>query len=489
VTDRLKILMLASEMIPYAKTGGLADVMGALPAALRALGHEVRSVMPRYRSVEPKRFGLRRIGEVSVPLGDRRVTAEVSQIPTKGEPEVLFLNQPRYFDRENLYGTPRGDYPDNNERFTFYAKAALEAIARLGWAPDVVHAHDWQSGLALAVLALGGADAGTYASSGRIFTIHNLAYQGNFEPDVLDLAGLPHSCFHPDGSEFYGKLSFLKAGIVYADVITTVSRKYAEEIQTPEYGCGMEGILRVRKEDVTGILNGVDYTQWDPRHDKYLPTSYSPEDLAGKRVCKRALLDRMKLPAALADKPLVGMITRLVDQKGMDLVAQSIDRIFALDVGFVLLGTGEAHYHALFEEIAKRYKGRAAIQLSFDEGLAHQIEAGVDMFLMPSRYEPCGLNQIYSLRYGTIPVVRATGGLDDTIVPYDARTGGGTGFKFHDYSAVAMLETLSEAVNVWRKDRKRWEALMREGMGRDLSWSTSARQYVEVYRRAMRRRC
>ncbi len=488
MTDRLQILMLASEMIPYAKTGGLADVVGALPAALRALGHEVRVVLPRYRSVDPKRFRLRRLGEVSVPLGGRTVTAAVDQVPPDGAPEVLFLEQPRYFDRENLYGTPRGDYPDNGERFAFYARAALEAIARVGWSPDVVHAHDWQSGLALAYLALGGPDPRPYAAAGRLFTIHNLAYQGNFDRSVLDFAGLSPSCFHPDGPEFYGKLSFLKAGIVYADVITTVSRKYAEEIQTPEYGCGMEGILRAHGGDLIGILNGVDYGEWDPRHDKHLSASYSSEDLSGKRVCKRALLDRMKLPAALAAKPLIGMITRLADQKGMDLVAPSIDRIFALDAGLVLLGTGDTRYHALFEGIAKRYKGRAAIQLSFDEGLAHQIEAGADIFLMPSRYEPCGLNQIYSLRYGTVPVVRATGGLDDTIEPYDPATGGGTGFKFHDYTAAAMLEALAAAVDLWRKDPSRWQALMREGMRRDLSWSASARRYVEVYRRVMRRR-
>ena len=488
MTKPLRILMLASEMIPYAKTGGLADVIGALPAALRALGHEVIVVIPRYRGIEPGRYKMKRIGEVQVPLGDRVIGAGVDQVPGDGDPTVLFIDRKSYFDREALYGTPQGDFPDNAERFAFFGRAALAACTLLSWTPDVVHAHDWQAGLAPALLAYNLCPPGRFAKAGRVFTIHNLAYQGSFEPAALDLAGLPPSSFTPEGVEFFGKISFLKAGIVYSDAITTVSRKYAEEIQTPEFGCGMEGILTRRKADLAGILNGVDYAEWDPRHDPDLPAHYGPEDLSGKRKCKEALLARVGLPAALLKKPLIGMIGRLADQKGMDLVAASIRKILALDTGMVILGSGDARYHRLLAEVAKRESGRAAIVLAFDNALAHQIEAGSDIFLMPSRYEPCGLNQIYSLRYGTVPVVRATGGLDDTIEPFDPRTGSGTGFKFHDYTAEAMLEALTAAVTLWRSDRERWEGLLREGMRRDFSWHASARRYVEVYRQAIRRR-
>jgi starch synthase len=488
VTKPLRILMLGSEMIPYAKTGGLADVVGALPAALRALGHEVIVVLPRYRGIEPGRYKMKRIGEVQVPLGNRVVGARVDQLPEEGTPYVLFVDHKEYFDRDTLYGTPHGDFPDNGDRFAFFARAALAACALLSWTPDVVHAHDWQTGLAPALLAYNLCHPKRFAKAGRVFTIHNLAYQGNFDPSLLDLTGLPPACFKPEGLEFYGQVSFLKAGLVYSDVITTVSRKYAEEIQTPEFGCGMEGILAHRRSDLVGILNGVDYAEWDPRHDEYLPAHYTPQDLSGKRKCKEALLARLGLPLDLVHKPLVGMIGRLADQKGMDLVAASIDEILGLGVGVVILGSGDARYHRLLTDVAKREAGRAAIVLAFDNALAHQIEAGSDIFLMPSRYEPCGLNQIYSLRYGTIPVVRATGGLDDTIEPYDARTGAGTGFKFHDYSAEAMIGSLSEAVALWKGDRERWEALMREGMRRDFSWTASARRYVEIYRQAIRRR-
>ncbi len=488
MTRPLRVLMLGSEMIPYAKTGGLADVVGALPAALRALGHEVVVVIPRSRGVEPGRFPLRRIGEVQVPLGDRVVGAGVDQIPEEDAPRVLFIDHPAYFDREALYGTPQGDYPDNGERFAFFARAALAACALLPWTPDVVHAHDWQAGLAPALLAHRLCLPDRFAKTGRVFTIHNLAFQGNFDPAILALTGLPASAFRPEGLEFFGKVSFLKAGLVWSDIITTVSRKYAEEIQTPEFGCGMEGVLARRKGDLVGILNGVDYAEWDPGHDREIPAPYGPEDLSGKRKCKEALLSRLGLPPGLLRKPLVGMIGRLADQKGMDLVAESIDRILALGVGMVILGSGDARYHHLLADLAKREAGRAAIVLAFDNALAHQIEAGSDIFLMPSRYEPCGLNQIYSLRYGTVPVVRATGGLDDTIEPYDPATGSGTGFKFHAYSADAMLASLSEAVALWKGDRGRWEALMREGMRRDFSWNASARRYVETYRKAIRRR-
>ncbi len=484
----LRVLMIASEMIPYAKTGGLADVVGALPAALRALGHEVVVVLPRYRGIEPGRYRMKRIGEIQVPIGNRVMGAGVDQLPDEGSPWVLLIDHKDYFDRDSLYGTPQGDFEDNGERFAFFARAALAACVLESWTPDVVHAHDWQSGLVPAMLAHNLCHPGRFTKAGRVFTIHNLAYQGNFDRALLDFTGLPPSSFRPEGLEFYGKMSFLKAGLVYSDVITTVSRKYAEEIQTPEFGCGMEGILSHRRDDLEGILNGVDYADWDPRHDPDIPAHYTPEDLSGKRKCKEALLARLDLPLDLLHKPLIGMIGRLADQKGMDLIAATIDEILGLDVGMVILGSGDARYHHLLTEVARREAGRAAIVLAFDNALAHQIEAGSDIFLMPSRYEPCGLNQIYSLRYGTIPVVRATGGLDDTIEPYDPYTGAGTGFKFHEYSAEAMLESLSEAVALWKGDRERWEGLMREGMRRDFSWTASARRYVEVYQQAIRRR-
>ena len=493
MTQPLRILMLASEMRPYAMTGGLSDVMGALPAALRGLGHDVLAVLPRYRGITPDRFPIEHLAELEVPFGGRALVAGMEGAPFEGapegsEPRVLFVDRRDFYDRDGLYGTPEGDYADNAARFAFYAKAALAACDRAGFTPHVIHAHDWQAGLAPALIRYGAASAARFEKAGRVFTIHNLAFQGNFDRGVLDLAGIPQSAFTLEGLEFYGRASFLKAGIVASDLITTVSRRYAEEIRTPEFGFGMEGILNHRKADLVGILNGVDYSQWDPRREVHIAAPYSAEDLSGKRACKAALLARLGLPAGLMDKPLIGIITRLADQKGMDLVAEAIDRILALDVGFALLGSGDARYHAIFEEVGRRHAGRAAIVLGFDNALAHQIEAGSDLFLMPSRYEPCGLNQIYSLRYGTVPVVRATGGLDDTIEAFDPKTGSGTGFKFREYTSAAMLQALAEAVALWRGDRRRWEALMREGMRRDYSWPASARNYVEVYERAIAKR-
>jgi len=467
--------MVSSEAAPLAKTGGLADVVGALPAALKEVGDEVAVVVPRYGSIDLK--GTRRVYDgIAIHLGLARHDVAIYQAPA--DFPFYLVDCPLLFDRKGLYGESGMDYPDNHIRFAVFARAAL-AVARVLFRTEIFHCHDWQAGLVPALLRSSFATDPTFLGVKTLFTIHNLGYQGLFPKAALAEAALDPDLYRPDGLEFFGQISYIKGGIAFADALSTVSPTYAREIQTPEYGFGLDGALRARAGVLSGILNGVDYRQWSPEIDTYLPAHYSVDDLAGKRVCKQRLIEEFGLPQAAMDRPLVGIVSRFTRQKGTDILAEVAGQMVADDVYLVALGSGEPEYEAFFSHMAAAHPGRIAVRLGFDNGLAHRIEAGADMFVMPSRYEPCGLNQIYSLRYGTVPVVRATGGLDDTIEE-------GTGFKFREYSGQALLGAVRAAVGAF-SDGVAWQDTMRRGMRKDFSWKASATLYSALYRRLLGR--
>ena len=475
--------MIGSEAVPFAKTGGLADVLGALPPAIARLGWDVTLVLPRYRDVAA--------GSLvdTFPVGIGGYTREIGffEAPLSGGARAILVDCPDLFDREELYA-PRGSpgYPDNARRFGMLVRAALEFTARRGQRPSVVHGHDWQAGLAPVYLKTLYASHPILGGVPSVFTIHNLAYQGLFEPDWLPRVDLGWEQLTVNRLEFWGRFSFLKGAIEDAAVITTVSRTYANEIQTPEFGFGFDGILRDRRDDLFGILNGIDTAEWDPRHDAFLPAPFGPEALEGKLAAKRAILARSGLPddGSSIARPLVGMISRMVDQKGFDLIEEVAGTLSRLDATFVVLGTGDARYQDLWTDLAARHPQRIAAHIGFDEGLAHLIEGGADIFLMPSRFEPCGLNQMYSLRYGTLPVVRAVGGLADTVRDYVPADPASTGFVFTDYTGRALLEALHRALALYREPDS-WRAVQRAGMGEDNSWDHSAREYVTIYEKAI----
>jgi starch synthase len=482
-----KVLFASPEVVPFAKTGGLADVAGTLPVALRAMGCDIRIIMPFYRMVESVAAERTLIVEgLEIAVGNKIYAGDVWETKLAQSVPVYLIKCDEFFDRGSLYGTAKGDYRDNAERFIFFSRCALEACMKLGFAPDIVHCHDWQSGLIPAYLKTIYRNKPCFLKTGSIFTIHNIAYQGLFDRAAFNLTGLPGRLFSIDGLEYWGNMSILKAALMFSDIINTVSKKYSEEIQTPEFGYGMEGILAMRKSDLYGILNGVDYEEWNPEEDKYIAAHYSSTDLNGKQTCKEDLLKEYKLPASLGSKPLLGVISRLADQKGFDLLAEIIDELMTINLGFVLLGTGEQKYHDLFIAIGKKYPKRAGIKIAYNNAIAHKIEAGCDLFLMPSRYEPCGLNQIYSLKYGTVPVVRATGGLDDTIVDYNESDGRGNGFKFTEYSAQAFLHSINRALKIYANKTK-WARLVKNCMAHNFSWEQSARQYMELYGKALQK--
>jgi len=484
----LRVVFATPEAVPFAKTGGLADVAGALPKFLQPLGCDVRLIMPYYRMVRDSGLPLQYLGEeIDVPMGNEMIKADLYQAQLTPEVPVYLIGREEFFDRAYLYGTSKGDYFDNLDRFIFFSRAVLILCQHLKFSPEVIHLHEWQTGLLPAYLASLYRNDPFFSATATVFTIHNIAYQGLFPKEKFRLTGLPPEMYNPEGIEFWERINLMKAGIVYADVINTVSQKYSQEIQTPEFGYGLEGILKKRKDDLYGILNGVDYQDWDPAHDRHLAAAYDSRDLSGKKKCKSDLLKEFNLPAALENVPLLAVISRLADQKGFDLLADIVDDLLALDVGFVLLGTGEKKYHELFTEIARKYPQKAGIRIAYDDRLAHKIEAGADLFLMPSKYEPCGLNQIYSLKYGTIPVVRATGGLEDTIVSYDPGTGRGNGFKFRDYEAKEFLAQIKLALGFYSQP-KHWKQILQNAMTADFSWQRSAQAYLQLYRRAIAKR-
>jgi starch synthase len=482
VVEQLNILFLSPEAVPFAKTGGLADVAGSLPDSLHRLGLNIRLILPLYTMVRQSKIKMHLIvDDLKVPLGRELLSVRVWEAQTPGEVPVYFIEREDMFDRAYLYGTALGDYHDNLERFTVYSHGALRIAEELCFAPDVIHCNDWQSGLVPALLKGPYATSPFVGNARTIFTIHNLGYQGIFPVEKLWLTGLTREAFfHLEGLEFWGKISLLKAGIVYADSITTVSSTYAKEIQTDSYGMGMEGILHHRRSSLSGILNGVDCRVWNPADDLYLSAPYSLKKIAGKRRCKEALIKEMHLDRSLTTQPLLAMISRLDTQKGLDLLIKILDNILSLNVGLVILGAGDASIQEALKTTATNNPGRVALTVGFDEPLAHRIMAGADMLLIPSRYEPCGLTQMYALKYGTIPVVRATGGLEDTITLFNPQTGKGNGFKFTAYTPKAFLKTLQKAVELFH-DPEAWRKLRTNAMREDFSWDRSARSYLELY--------
>ena len=476
----MHVALVASECLPFSKTGGLADVVGALARAVAGLGHEISVYLPRYRHthINQERTVVR---SITVPFDDRYRFCSISTGAGYSGVRFFFVDYPPFFDREGLYGTASGEFPDNAERFALFCRATIEAAKILG-VPDVFHCHDWQAALVPVLLKAQYLEDPALESVGTVFTIHNMGYQGLFPPEILPLLQLPWDLFAISKMEFFGNVNFLKGALVYSDLITTVSRRYSQEIQTTEFGFGLDGVLKERAQSLVGILNGVDYEEWNPETDRFIAAHYSAEDLTGKRECKRDLLATMGLAPADPNLPVVGMVSRFATQKGFDLIGQMIDRLVLEDVLIVVLGTGDKLYEEIFLRLARRVPEKVALRVAYDNALAHKIQAGADLFLMPSRYEPCGLSQIYSLRYGTVPVVRATGGLDDTIDSWDPRTKKGTGFKFHEYNGEALLRTIHQALQLYR-DQTSWERLMRNGMGKDFSWRVAAREYVRVYER------
>jgi starch synthase len=470
--------MVASEAHPFAKTGGLAEVLGALPAALARLGHDVTVVLPRYRGVEdgdairiPHRFS----------LGPAEVRADFVEYALGERVRAVLVDVPELFDRDGLYGSRGRDFPDNALRFAVLSYASLEYARLKKTRFSVVHAHDWQAALVAVYQKTHFADDPAVGGAPCVFTIHNLAFQGVFPAVVLPQIGLGLDMLHLEAMEYWGQVSFLKGGVNFSEKITTVSPTYAREILTPDYGFGMDGVLRRRAEDLTGILNGIDTTRWNPEQDEFVPASFNATDLSGKRAARRVLLEMTGLSASgdERDRPVIGIISRLTDQKGFDLIAAAAGDLMAVNATWTILASGEPTYESLLRALAARHPDRVSVTIGFDERLAHVIEAGADIFLMPSRFEPCGLNQLYSLRYGTVPVVRATGGLQDTVV--DASDPDGNGFKFSDYSPGSLVAAVRRAVDAYA-DKEVWVRLQRAGMARDSSWDVSAREYVKVYR-------
>ncbi len=473
----INVIYAASEAKPYAQTGGLADVAGALPAALKRLGAKVSVFLPYYREVASSGVKVKNTGlSVTVRIGSMDVTAEILKTVAKGV-DVYFLKCDEYYDRTYLYNTPAKDYFDNLDRFAFFSRATLEAVIALKIRPGVIHCNDWQTGLIPVYLKKKYSKNRFLKNVPTLFTVHNTAYQGAFDPGYFKRLGLRASRFVGGRVEFRGRINLLKAGITSSEIITTVSEGYSREVQTPEYGCGLEGFFKKRSADLFGVLNGADYNEWNPAVDKLIPALFSIKAMSGKAVCRRALLKEFGLKLE-SSTPVIGMVSRLAGQKGFDILSKAMGTLMGLDAGMVILGTGEKKYQRLLKELENRYQGRLAVRIDFNNRLAHMIEAGSDIFLMPSRYEPCGLNQIYSLKYGTIPVVRATGGLDDTVRDYEE--GKGTGFKFKGYSAAALIAKVKEAVEVF-KDSEAWGGLRTRAMKEDFSWKRSAKKYMELY--------
>lgn len=481
--DVLKILFLSSEVMPYAKTGGLADVAGSLPGALRKLGVDVIVGLPFYRAVRENGVSVKKVVPgLGVPLNGQHLACDVLQTNTKDGGSVFFIDRQEFYDRPHLYGTEHGDYPDNLKRFSYFNRAALLFAREAGFQFDVVHCNDWQTGLAPAFLRTGYAADPFFSKAASVFTIHNMGYQGLFPSQRLPESGLPISAFHPSGVEYWGNISLLKAGIQYSDVVTTVSPTYSREIQTPEFGMGMEGILKNRAESLYGILNGADYTEWNPAKDKHLSAHYSLRAPKGKEKCKAALVRELDLDEELISRPLFAVISRLAAQKGFDLLLQVLEDVVGFNAGVVILAAGEVEHEKHLHALAAKHPSRIAVRIGFDEPLAHRMMAGADMILIPSRYEPCGLTQIYALRYGTVPIVRATGGLDDTIRQFNPETGRGTGFKFGPFEPRAFLEQIGRAVETFN-DKDAWKKIKKNGMKADFSWEESAQKYVSLYQK------
>ena len=485
--SKLRIAHVASEMAPLCKVGGLADVVGALAFEQARAGHETVVALPRYAALRiPDDWERRPFGAFDVPFGMGREPARFEWIAAPGGPQVLLIEHlggRRFFDRPGIYDDPKSGegYPDQAERYLFFTRAALEGLKLLGQRIDVLHAHDHQTAWAPCLVRTHDASHPVFQGVATVLTIHNLGYQGIHDAWVLGLAGFGLEQFYAGGPfEFWGRVNFLKVGLAFADALTTVSPRYAREIQeSGEYGLGLEGVLRRRAADLHGILNGIDTTAWDPAADAALMSAYDRDHLDAKAPNRAALRAEAGFPAA-PDWPIVGMVSRLAEQKGFDLVEAAAAELMKLEARFVILGAGQPHYHEMLRRLAALHPGRLHFREGYDDALAHRIEGGADLFLMPSRYEPCGLNQMYSLRYGTVPVVRATGGLADTVEEFEPLTRRGTGFRFDRFEAAEMLSALRRALAIHRQSDL-WRTLQRNGMAVDFSWRASALRYEELY--------
>lgn len=478
----MKIILAASEAMPFIKTGGLADVTGALYREYRKLGIEAWLMLPLYRGIK-ENFALTDTGlSINVPLGDRQLYCKLWSYDER----VYFIENDVFFDRTEPYGTAHGDYPDNAARFIFLSKAILEACMTVGLQPDVLHCNDWQTGLVPLYLKTIYNNV-FFNRTATIMTIHNLGYQGVFDISEFYLTDLGWEWFKPEGVEFYGKVNFLKAGLIAADIITTVSNTYASEILTIEHGYGLEGVLKNRLPDLYGVINGIAYEEWSPFTDTFIAKGYSSSDMTGKALCKKKLMEDCSLLSGKDAPPLIAVVGRLSTQKGLDILINSVEEMLLMGARLVVLGKGDQPFQLALEALAEKYKGNVFIEIGYNEAFAHRIYAGSDIFLMPSRYEPCGLGQLIAMRYGTIPVARKTGGLADTVIDYVPLSGNGTGFLFDDYSASALKECLRSALCVYA-DKKRWSRLVANAMKMDFSWKNSAGRYIELYGKAMQKK-
>ncbi|MAT39290.1 MAG: glycogen synthase GlgA [Ectothiorhodospiraceae bacterium] len=491
----LSILYVSSEVVPFAKTGGLADVSGALPQVIREMGHDIRIIMPKYATVSDRKFkihDIKRLTDMPIEIGDKTYLSSVkssflTNIRTKVQ--VYFVSNDDLYCRSDLYIDPKTKegWPDNDDRFIFFCKSVIETMLLLGWKPDIIHLNDWQSAILAPMIKTMYAKEPLFKNTKIVFTIHNAAYQGIFPADTFEKTDLPQKVMTPDGMEYHGNVNFMKAGLQYADYITTVSKTYSKEIQeSNDFGFGLEGIFKKKSRKLTGILNGMDTDVWNPEDDEHIPAHYSKKDFSGKVENKKALLERFKLPYD-EKVPVIGIVTRLVDQKGLDLIEKRLDNMLKLKCQIVVLGSGQKEYEKMLQAAAKKNKKQVGVEIGFDEALAHLIEAGSDMFLMPSKYEPCGLNQMYSLRYGTLPIVRATGGLADTVIDLNENPKKGNGFVFDEYKAPKLLDAVKRAVKAYG-DRENWEAAMKRAMSADFSWNRSADKYVELYRKLLKKK-
>lgn len=482
----MKILITTSEAVPFVKTGGLGDVAGALVNEYKRMGIEAAIMLPFYRKIKQsaKDFGIKPLEkEITVPLGDQFETGKLWEGRTPEGAPAYFIENDKFYDRDDLYGTSEGDFPDNSSRFTFYSRAVLEALKILKIDVDVIHCNDWQT--ALIPVYIKTIYRNEFPKTRTLLTIHNLGYQGLFWSIDMPLTGLGWGLFNMEGLEFYGRINFLKGGILFADILTTVSKNYAREILTEEYGFGLDGVLRKRSKDLYGIINGIDYNDWDPQNDSLIPANYNIKDLSGKLRCKKSLQKVHGLPSD--NSILIGMVTRLSAQKGLDLVAEAIGEIIASGAQVIILGKGDEALQKEFLGLQKKYSKKLSVTIGFDNALAHKIYAGSDIFLMPSRYEPCGLGQLIALRYGTIPIGRKTGGLVDTIVKYNPSKGTGTGFLFNGYSFSELLKAFRKAKKFFN-DKQHWQRIQRNAMSEDFSWRHSAEEYLSLYKKVLKKK-
>jgi len=475
----MRILIASPEAVPYAKTGGLADVAGSLVKEYKKMKKEAYIILPLYRKIREGNIPLKNTNlKIKVPVGERLVEGEIFS----SQPSAYFISCDEFFDREELYGTPLGDFFDNASRFVFFSRGVIEACRALNIRPDIIHCNDWQTSLIPLFLKKLYKGDNFFKNTSTLLTIHNLGYQGLFPASDMPLTGLEWDLFNPEGIEFYGKVNFLKAGLISADVLTTVSSSYAKEILRKEFGFGLEGVLQKREKDIYGVINGIDYDEWTPLRDVHIPEKFNSENLKGKNECKKYLVKEACLDRV--DRPLVGMVGRLSAQKGVDLVLQSLEELMSLGINLIILGKGDKKYHVGFTEAAKRYRERISVTIGFEEPLAHRIYAGSDFFLIPSRYEPCGLGQLISMRYGSIPVGRLTGGLTDTIQDFNPLTSKGTGFLFSDYTPSALQDAIKRALCVYT-DMDKLSKMIINAMNMDFSWKRSAERYIELYKYAM----